>query len=78
MKAHTRQGRRLSEIAPKCARARWETIPCEGCGQVSTPRRAWQRYCSGRCRAADSRRQQAERLSVLLDRVVPDDPGRAE
>ena len=40
--------------------------------------RRWQRCCSDRCRAAGSRRRETARLRALLERVLPDDPGRAE
>lgn len=55
-----------------------EAIPCLGCGQVFTPRRVEQRHCSGRCRATASRRRDSDRLTDLLERLRPDDPGRPE
>jgi hypothetical protein len=60
------------------ARARLDPIPCEGCGHLYTPRRVEQRHCSGRCRAAASRRRDEDRLTELLERLRPDDPGRPE
>lgn len=53
-------------------------IPCEGCGGVFVPRRASQRYCGPACRPLAQRRRAANRLRELLERVLPDDPGRAE
>ena len=60
------------------ARALLKAIPCEGCGEVLTPARVEQRHCSGRCRAAASRQRDADRLTALLERLRPDDPGRPE
>ena len=66
------------QVSGECARARLEMIPCGGCGQLFTPRRISQRHCSGRCRAAASRQRDADRVTALLHRLWPDDPGRPE
>ncbi len=66
------------EMAAKRARARLEPVSCEGCGIIFTPSRSWQLCCSSRCRAALSRQRHTERLSELLERLWPDDPGRPE
>ena len=72
------QVRLSDQTAGEGARARLEAIPCEGCGDVFTPARVEQRHCSGRCRAAASRRRDTDRLTELLERLRPDDPGRPE
>ena len=53
-------------------------LPCLGCGRLFTPRRVGQRHCSGRCRATASLQREADRLTDLLERLRPDDPGRPE
>jgi len=66
------------EVAGESARARLTPVSCEGCGTVFTPSRPLQRCCSGRCRAAMSRRRGEEQRIELLERLWPDDPGRPE
>jgi uncharacterized OB-fold protein len=66
------------EVAGERARTRLGSIPCQGCGRAFTPQRPWQRHCSARCRAAASRRREIDRLTDLLERLRPDDPGRPE
>ena len=66
------------EVAGESARARLEPVSCEGCGTIFTPSRSWQLCCSSRCRAALSRQRHTARLSELLERLWPDDPGRPE
>ena len=64
--------------APENAHVRGPDRSCEGCGRVFTPRRLGQRHCSGRCRATASRQREVDRLTALLQRLRPDDPGRPE
>src|SRR3989442_5339308 len=45
--------------------------PCGGCGRLFTPRRIWQRHCSGPRRAAASRHGEADRLTERLERLRP-------
>jgi hypothetical protein len=49
-----------------------------GCGREFVPSRPWQRFYSAACRPAVARQREAERLRELLERVLPDDPGRFE
>ncbi len=62
----------------KCVRTRFSGISCEVCRRGFMPSRAWQRFCSARCRAAARRQLEKDHLSEVLARALPDDPGRAE
>ena len=62
----------------KRVRTRLSGISCEVCQSTFTPTRPWQRFCSAQCRSAGRRQQEADRLSAILARALPDDPGRAE
>ena len=84
------QAHPFTQPGAETAHAPLEGLPCPGCGQHFTPRRAQQRCCSDRCRATASRvraaaSRQAEieelraenaRLRDLLERLRPNDPGR--
>ena len=65
-------------VALESARAVSSGIPCPGCGAFFTPSRPNQRHCSDRCRAAASRRREAERRAEWLHQALPADPGRPE
>ncbi len=66
------------EVAGESVRTPPRGMSCEGCSELFVPGRASQRYCRPACRPLAQRHRQAERLSQLLERVLPDDPGRAE
>ncbi len=66
------------EVAGTSVRTPPAGISCEGCGAMFRPRRPSQRYCRPACRAVAQRQREHDRLSGLLERLVPDDPGRAE
>ncbi len=51
---------------------------CDGCGEPFHPTRPWHRTCSAACRKLAYRQQAAQRRTAVLERLLPDDPGRAE
>ena len=66
------------DVAQKSIRTPPGAISCKGCGAVFQPRRPSQRYCRPACRPLAQRRRESERRASLLERLLPDDPGRAE
>ena len=72
---HTGNGQELAEDSVRTHHA---GIPCEGCGAFFSPSRPSQRHCRPACRPRAQRRREADRLGDLLDRLLPDDPGRPE
>ena len=57
---------RGDEVAAQRARAHSSPTVCEVCGAVFTPKRPWQRCCSGTCRAAASRAREAKAATRIF------------
>jgi hypothetical protein len=57
------------EVRPDCEHSQARGIlgdVCENCGrEPALTRRPWGRYCSNRCRAAASRKKQAEKVRQM-------------
>ncbi len=54
------------------------TTVCPGCGQSFCPTRRDQRHCRPSCRKLAARKAISQRMEAVFERVLPDDPGRAE
>ncbi len=70
------------ETRPGRVLTRSNACSCAGCGRKFTAARPHQRFCDVFCRRRSWRAAQESSVTArrvaLLERVLPDDPGRAE